>query len=111
MDIFEYTLKRLDFHENNLRAVLNEIHNIKTDINEYINSFNVKLKDNIKNNVDVDVDKILNDESYRMEIALSKTTSHTKACHLLGMNKRTFYRKLKDYKIREKLQMDGYKNL
>ena len=80
MDITKYALDRLDFNETQINSILNEIQALKR-----------RLKDNIKFKFDekeIDLFLILSDESYRMKIAILKSESLTKACHLLKMNER-----------------------
>ena len=58
-----------------------------------------RLLEQTKNDKTIDLDKLLGDEAYRIKIALFMSDSKIKAAQILGMNERTFYRRLKQHKL------------
>jgi len=44
--------------------------------------------------------RVLQDEKYRIQIALDHSSNNTQAMELLNMPETTFYRKLKKYKLK-----------
>jgi len=88
-EVSEYVLERLDFNENKLRECLKEIREIRSGI------FSVKID---TSNIP-DIKRLLGSEKYRIITALCLTDNRKAAYKLLNMNERTFYRKLKNYKI------------
>lgn len=58
-----------------------------------------RLLEQTKNDKTFDLDKLLGDEAYRIKIALFMSDSKIKAAQILGMNERTFYRRLKQHKL------------
>jgi len=64
-----------------------------------LNKLDKKL-DKIKKSNDFDPSKLLLDEKYRVQIALYLNDGHRKnAANSLGMNERTFYRRLQKYDV------------
>lgn len=99
MDSIKYTLDRLDFNEKKLKEVTQELEGLRTTM---LINHNVGSVDN------VNIKQLLGDEKYRCEIAVLLTKNFVAASKLLNVSERTFYRKLKEYKIREELKLKGY---
>lgn len=79
-------LERIDYNESKIKVILEDLKALKAQT--YLDG-------------EVDVKKILSDEKYRMCIALKISNNNIEASELLNMSERTFYRKLRKYKLND----------
>ena len=85
-EVPQYILDKLDFNEDKIRECLREIREIRSEIM-------------VSNTYIPEIERLLSDEKYRILLAISKSKNKKEAYRLLNMNERTFYRKIRKYKI------------
>lgn len=85
MDIVDKTLERLDYNENKINEALKDIKSMRQALVFDTSKYDLK--------------KLLSDESYRYRIAITLSKTNKEACSLLNTTERTFYRKLKEYRL------------
>jgi len=86
-DIIDYTLKRLDFNETKIRDSLRDIEDLKLNL-EMQNKF-----------PEIGILELLSSERYRFEVAIDLAKNNIEAAEMLGTTERTFYRKIKEFKL------------
>jgi len=86
-DIIDYTLKRLDFNETKIRDSLRDIEYLKLNL-EMQNKF-----------PEIGILELLSSERYRFEVAIDLAKNNIEAAEMLGTTERTFYRKIKEFKL------------
>lgn len=84
MEAVEFALEKLEYQKKKIDVILNDIEDIKNKLLCQTNEGFMRL---------------LRDEKYRIEVALSISKSKKEACVKLGMGERTFYRKLAEYNL------------
>lgn len=86
-NIIDYTLKRLDFNETKIRESLQDIADLKLNL-EIQNKF-----------PEIGILELLSSEKYRFKVAIDLAKNNIEAAKMLGTTERTFYRKIKEFKL------------
>lgn len=86
-NIINYALERLDFNEAKINKSLQEIKDLKLNL-----EIQAKFHE-------INILELLQSEKYRYKIAIHLAKNNIEAAKILGTTERTFYRKIKELEL------------